>query len=80
MCIRDRLKDVKSDRYDILMPVKGHWKLSYSGHEEILSAGDTTLIKPNNNYRLEPSMSGEASLYRIANTSDTAGPTWFERN
>ena len=77
---KTKSKDVKSDKYDILMPVKGHWKLSYSGHEEILSAGDTALIKPNNNYRLEPSMSGEASLYRITNTDDTAGPTWFERN
>jgi hypothetical protein len=25
-------------------------------------------------------MSGEASLYRVSNTDDAAGPTWFERN
>ena len=77
---RTKLNDLKSDRYDILMPVKGHWKLGYSDHEEILSAGDTALIQPNNDYKLEPSMSGEASLYRIRNTNDTAGPTWIERN
>ena len=60
------------------MPVKGHWKLSYGSHEEILNSGDTALIEPKCDYTLEPSMSGEASLYRVRNTDDAAGPTWFE--
>ena len=80
MSSRTELSQVKSDKFDILMPIKGHWKLTYNSHKEILSAGDTALIEPNNDYMLEPSMSGEASLYRIRNTDDPAGPTWFERN
>lgn len=80
MSSRTESSQVKSDKFDILMPIKGHWKLTYNRHKEILSAGDTALIEPNNDYMLEPSMSGEASLYRIRNTDDPAGPTWFERN
>ena len=80
MSSRTESSQVKSDKFDILMPIKGHWKLTYNSHKEILSAGDTALIEPNNDYILEPSMSGEASLYRIRNTDDPAGPTWFERN
>ena len=80
MSSRTESSQVKSDKFDILMPIKGHWKLTYNSHKEILSAGDTALIEPNNDYMLEPSMSGEASLYRIRNTDDPAGPTWFERN
>ena len=74
------IKEMGSNRYDVLMPVKGHWKLSYGNHEEILNSGDTALIEPKCDYTLEPSMSGEASLYRVRNTDDAAGPTWFERN
>ena len=72
--------EVKSDKFDVLMPVKGHWRLCFSSHKEILNAGDTALIEPNCSYKLEPSMSGEASLYRVRNTDDAAGPTWFERD
>ena len=75
-----QMNDIKSNKFDVLMPVKGHWRLCFSGHKEILNAGDTALIEPNCNYKLEPSMSGEASLYRVRNTDDTAGPTWLERD
>lgn len=73
-----QMNEIKSDKFDVLMPIKGHWRLCFSSHEEILNAGDTALIEPNCNYKLEPSMSGEASLYRVRNTDDAAGPTWFE--
>ena len=75
-----QMNTVKSDKFDVLMPVKGHWRLCFSDHKEILNAGDTALIEPNCSYKLEPSMSGEASLYRVRNTDDTAGPTWLERD
>ncbi len=75
-----QMNTVKSNKFDVLMPVKGHWRLCYSSYEEILNAGDTAFIEPNCSYKLEPSMSGEASLYRVRNTDDTAGPTWFERD
>ena len=60
----------------VLMPVRGHWRLSWQGGETILNPGDTALMKPGEAHGLEVSMTGEASMYRVIATDDPAGPTW----
>ncbi|MBM7069170.1 AraC family ligand binding domain-containing protein [Actibacterium sp. 188UL27-1] len=64
------------DKHTVLMPVRGHWKLNWQGGETVLNPGDTCLLNPNEAHALTPSMTGEASLYRVTATDDPAGPTW----
>ena len=67
---------VATDRHEILMPVKGHWRLHWDGGETVLNPGDTCAVPPGLSHGIEPAMTGEASLYRIRNTDDPAGLTW----
>lgn len=62
-------------RHEILMVMRGHWRLSWQGGSTVLNPGDTCAVPPNLSHAIEPSMSGESSLYRIRNTDDKAGPT-----
>ncbi|MCK8482445.1 cupin domain-containing protein [Aliiroseovarius sp. S2029] len=64
------------DKPTVLMPMRGHWKLRYNGGETVLNPGDTCLINPGESHALAPSMTGEASLYRVRATDDPAGLTW----
>ncbi|MEM9351141.1 MAG: cupin domain-containing protein, partial [Pseudomonadota bacterium] len=64
-----------TDKHEVLMPVRGHWKLSWEGGETVLNPGDTMAVPPGVSRALAPSMTGEASLYRVRNTEDPAGPT-----
>ncbi|MGB0960224.1 MAG: cupin domain-containing protein, partial [Halocynthiibacter sp.] len=59
----------------VLMPMRGYWRLRYEGGEEVLNPGDTCLIKAGEAHAVEPSMTGEASLYRVRSTDDAAGLT-----
>ena len=68
----------RTNRYEVLMPVKGNWKLSWQGHETILNSGDTCLLKPGIEHSLMALDESESSLYRITNTDDSAGLTWKE--
>jgi len=52
-----------------------HWRLNWDGGTAVLNPGDTCAIPPNLAHSVEPSMSGEASLYRVRNTEDKAGLT-----
>ena len=63
------------DRPEILMPTRGHWKLSWSGGETILNSGDTCLLPAGLVHSLVPSMTGEVSMYRVRKTDDPAGAT-----
>jgi mannose-6-phosphate isomerase-like protein (cupin superfamily) len=63
------------DRHEILMPVRGHWRLAWSDGSTTLNPGDTAAIPPGLAHSLAPAMSGEASLYRVMNTNDPAGAT-----
>ena len=65
-----------SEKHTVLMPMKGHWRLSWENGRTIINPGDTVAIPPNLKHKICPSMTGEASLYRIRNTSDPAGATW----
>ena len=65
-----------ADTNEVLMPVRGHWHADVDGTPNILAPGDTCLVKPNSAVRLTPSMTGEASLYRVRSNDDPAGATW----
>lgn len=67
---------VACEKPNVLMPVRGHWQLRTEGLDTILNPGDTALLLPGESYQLEPSMTGEASLYRVVATDDPAGATW----
>ncbi len=68
-----------SDRHEVLMVMRGHWRLGWesegSHHEKLLAPGDTCAIPPGLAHSLEVTMAGEASMYRVRNTDDPAGPT-----
>ncbi|ASJ74222.1 cupin domain-containing protein [Granulosicoccus antarcticus] len=64
-----------SERHEILMVMRGHWRLGWEGGSCVLNPGDTCAVPPGLLHALEPSMSGEASLYRVRNTDDQAGLT-----
>lgn len=63
------------DRHEVLMPVRGHWRLTWAGGTATLNPGDTCAVPPGLEHALFPAMTGQASLYRIRNTADAAGAT-----
>lgn len=66
----------RHDRPAVLMPVRGHWKVTWEGGAATLAPGDTMSMPENTDYRIAPSMTGEAALYRAIGTEDPAGATW----
>ncbi|MGE0283433.1 MAG: cupin domain-containing protein [Rhizobiaceae bacterium] len=64
------------NKHEVLMVMRGHWKLGWEAGESILAPGDTCAVPPGLRHSLVPSMTGEASLYRVVTTDDKAGPTW----
>lgn len=68
-----------TDQHEVLMVMRGHWRLgwTFDGQpvEKLLAPGDTCAVPPGVPHNLEASMTGEASMYRIRNTDDPAGPT-----
>jgi quercetin dioxygenase-like cupin family protein len=68
-------KPYRTPRHEVLMVMRGHWKLSWNGHEKVLAPGDTCAVPPGLEHALSPSMTGEASMFRVRNTDDKAGPT-----
>jgi quercetin dioxygenase-like cupin family protein len=67
---------ITPEKHVVLMPMRGHWALRVGDVDTVLSPGDTCLLKPGESYSLAPSMTGEASLYRVTETDDPAGATW----
>ena len=67
------------DRHHVLIVHRGHWRFAWGpdgkGGEAFLAAGDTVAVPPGMPHSLAPSMSGEASLYRVIGTDDPAGAT-----
>jgi mannose-6-phosphate isomerase-like protein (cupin superfamily) len=63
------------DRASVLMPMRGHWRLTWPEGEAVLNPGDTCLVPAGLPHAAVPSMSGEASLYYIVGTDDPAGLT-----
>ena len=67
---------VTSGRNDVLMVMRGHWRLTWAEGTQTLAPGDTCAVPPGLTYTLAPSMSGEAAVFRVRDTDDAAGPTW----
>ena len=71
---------VSEDRYtcevqEVLMPMRGHWRLDWEGGAATLNPGDTCLVPAGLPRALQASMTGEASMYRVRRTHDPAGQT-----
>ncbi len=69
-----------SDRHEILMVMRGHWRLTWEGGETVLAPGDTCALPPGLVHGIRPAMAGEASLFRVRDTGDPAGPTQYFLN
>ncbi|MEM6711099.1 MAG: cupin domain-containing protein [Pseudomonadota bacterium] len=63
------------DKPEVIMPVRGHWRVTVDGQTSTINGGDTCLVPAGATRSLAPSMMGEASLYRVRKTDDAAGPT-----
>ncbi len=63
--------------HTILMPMRGHWRLDWVGGTTTLNPGDTCAVPPGISHSLYPTMTGEASLYRVFSNEDPAGHTWL---
>ena len=64
------------ERHAVLMPVRGHWRIDRDNGSDTLAPGDTMSVPPGVAYSTQPSMTGDAALYRVVATDDPAGPTW----
>ena len=64
-----------TDRHEVLMVFRGHWRLGWEGGAAVLAPGDVCAVPPGLSRSLAPSMTGEAALFRVRNTDDPAGPT-----
>ena len=67
----------ETNYHEVNMIMNGDWELQWEGNKTILGPGDTCLIIPNLDHKIVPSKIGEASLFRVTNTDDPAGPTWL---
>ena len=67
--------EYSTDRHEVLMVMRGHWNVAWKGGRTTLAPGDVFAVPPNTKRSIEPSMKGEASMFRIRNTDDEAGPT-----
>lgn len=63
------------DRHEVLMGMRGYWRLTVGQDSWIINPGDTVLVEPGVERTLEPCVTGEASLYRVRGTDDAPGPT-----
>ncbi len=66
----------RHDVPSVLMPVTGHWRVTWDGGDTVLAPGDTMSVPEGLNHAAVPSMTGDAALYHVAATGDLAGPTW----
>ncbi|MDG1115506.1 MAG: cupin domain-containing protein [Flavimaricola sp.] len=64
------------DRPSVLMPMRGHWRVSWPEGSAVLNPGDTMSIPEGLPHAVVPAMTGEASLFHVVATGDPAGSTW----
>lgn len=64
------------DKPAVLMPVTGHWKVTWDCGSSTLAPGDTMSVPEGLAHSVTPSMTGYAAIYRIVGTGDPAGLTW----
>ncbi len=66
-----------TERHEILMAMRGHWTLRWGNEQTVLAPGDVCAVPPGVEHSVVASMSGEASMFRVRNTDDPAGPTYW---
>ena len=64
-----------TDRNEILMVHRGHWRLAWDGGEVTLAPGDVCMVPPGLQRSLAPNRSGDTALFRVRDTDDAPGPT-----
>lgn len=64
------------DKPSVLMPAKGYWRVSWEDGSTTLAPGDTMSVPENLAHSFIPSMTGEAGIYQVVGTDDSAGATW----
>ena len=70
-------KNAKSYRFpSVLMPVRGHWRISWDSDSAVLAPGDTMSVPAELNHSIVPAVTGEAALYQVKGNADPAGHTW----
>jgi len=62
--------------HEILMPVRGYWRVDWDGGTTALAAGDTMAVPPGLSRTVVPAMTGEAAMFRVRSNEDPAGATW----
>jgi mannose-6-phosphate isomerase-like protein (cupin superfamily) len=63
------------DKPEVLMPMRGHWRLAWEGGSATLNPGDTCLVPAGLARSVHPNMMGEVAMYRVRTTDDPAGKT-----
>ncbi|MBO6919473.1 MAG: cupin [Rhizobiaceae bacterium] len=71
---------ISSDPYthehpEVLMGMKGHWRLTMGDFSTTIANGDTVLVPQGVERSLTPAMTGECSIYRVRGNSDPASLT-----
>ena len=71
------IKNAESHHFpSVLMPVRGHWRISWDGDSAVLAPGDTMSVPAELNHSIVPAVTGEAALYQVKGNADPAGHTW----
>lgn len=64
-----------TDAHEVLMVMRGHWRLRCGQETHVLNPGDTCLVPVGLERSLDVACSGEASVFRVRSTDDPAGAT-----
>ena len=67
----------RTSRHEVLMVTEGHWKVQWDTGETILAPGDVLAVPPGTSRAVSAAVSGESGMFRVRNTDDPAGPTWW---
>ena len=63
------------DKPSVLMPVTGHWRVTWEGGNLVMAPGDTLSMPEGVLHSAVPAMTGGAAMYHIIGTDDPAGAT-----
>ncbi|MCH2169010.1 MAG: cupin domain-containing protein [Oceanicola sp.] len=63
------------DKPSVLMPVTGHWRVTWEGGSLVMAPGDTLSVPEGVLHSAVPAMTGAAAMYHIIGTDDPAGAT-----
>jgi hypothetical protein len=64
-----------TNRHEVLMVHRGHWRLGWPGGAATLAPGDVCAVPPGLERSIEATMSGDTALFLVRATDDPAGPT-----